>query len=172
MAVRHSVHYGGTRTLLCPEGDGTRADEVQGNDFAAFAAEVCIQLHASGRLFAFESSAPSGRYPKIWDLPCMQRLREQTGARLVPLHMCAWHLQPWDCAPGSFTRKSPGGWFPPTCFPGFICFFRVTALGSAPTISMRSWEVPVIFLGCRPLGGAAVDIPFVRCLGSCCSGRF
>ena len=100
---------GGTRTTLCPEGDGTRADEVQGNDFAAFAAEACMNLHASGRLFAFESSAPSGRYPKIWDLPCMQKLREQTGARLVPLHMRAWHLQSWDCAPGVFHKK-PTWW--------------------------------------------------------------
>ena len=97
---------GRTRTTLRPKGDGTRADEVQGNDFAAFAAEACMNLHASGRLFAFESSAPSGRYPKIWDLPCMQKLREQTGARLVPLHMCAWHLQSWDCAPGVFHKKA------------------------------------------------------------------
>ena len=46
---------GGTRTVTCPEGDGTRADEVQG-----IAAEACLNLHPSGRLFAFESSAPSG----------------------------------------------------------------------------------------------------------------
>ena len=48
---------GGTRAVTRPEEDGTRADEVQGNEFAAFAAEACLNLHASGRLFAFESSA-------------------------------------------------------------------------------------------------------------------
>ena len=36
---------GGTRTALRPEGDGTRADEVQGNDFAEFASELCLELH-------------------------------------------------------------------------------------------------------------------------------
>ena len=55
---------GGTRTALRPEGDGTRADEVQGNDFAEFASELCLELHKAGRVFGFESSAPSGGYPK------------------------------------------------------------------------------------------------------------
>ena len=55
---------------------------------------------------------------------------------------------PSICAPGtcnlgialraSFIRKPLGGWFQPSCFPGFICFFPVTVLRSAPTISMRT----------------------------------
>ena len=80
---------GGTRTSLRPEGDGSRADKVQGNEFAEFASELCLELHRSGRLFGFESSAFTGQYPKIWDLPCVRRLR---GARIVPMHMCAWFL--------------------------------------------------------------------------------
>ena len=53
----------GTRTVTRPEQDGTRA--VQGNEFAEFAAEACLNFHASGRLFAFESSAPSGAPPNL-----------------------------------------------------------------------------------------------------------
>ena len=120
---------GGTRTALRTEGDGTRADEVQGNDFAEFASELCLELHRAGRVFGFESSAPSGGYPKIWDLPCMKRLREQTGARIVPMHMCAWFLQPSSCRP-----MFPWG-VPATC------------LGSQPP----GWLSSIRYL-CAPLG--------------------
>ena len=57
----------------------------------------------------------SGGYPKIWDLPCMQRLRQQTGARTVPLHMCAWHLQAWELRQVCFIRRQLGGWYRPSC---------------------------------------------------------
>ena len=89
--------------------DGSHADELQGNEFAAFASEVCVALHEHDRAFLFESSARSGRYPKIWDLPRMRKLRAVTGARLVPLHMCAWHLQSVDCLPG-YLHKTPTWW--------------------------------------------------------------
>ena len=88
---------GGTRTSLRPEGDGSRADEVQGNEFAKFASELCLELR---------SSALMGQYPKIWDLPCVRRLREQTGARIVPMHMCVWFLQPHTCQPHQFHKKA------------------------------------------------------------------
>ena len=105
------------------EDDDSRADECQGNEFAEFASDACITLHEHGRFFLFESSAPSGRYPKIWDLPCTRKLREVTGARLVPLHMCAWHLQPVDCMPGFLIGCRLSS------FRGFICSSLGTAWG-------------------------------------------
>jgi hypothetical protein len=71
-----------------PAGDGSRPDELQGNQFASFAADLCQRLFDSGREFCFENSASSGRYPKIWDLPCIRKLRKRTGAMLIPTH-CA-----------------------------------------------------------------------------------
>ena len=137
---------GGTRAVTCPEGDGIRADEVQGNEFAAFAAEACLNLHASGRLFAFESSAPSGRYPKIWDLPCMRRLREQTGARLVPLHMCAWFLQPWTCEPGVFHKKPTWWLVSAELFPWVHLFISRHSRGRHRPAARPTWR-PQPFAG-------------------------
>ena len=74
----------------------------------------CARL---GAVFGFESSAPSGGYPKIWDLPCMKRLREQTGARIVPMHMCAWFLQPSSCRPGEYHKKATWWMVSPELFP-------------------------------------------------------
>ena len=143
---------GGTRTALRPEGDGTRADEVQGNDFAEFASELCLELHRAGRVFGFESSAPSGGYPKIWDLPCMKRLREQTGARIVPMHMCAWFLQPSSCQPGEYHKKATWWTVSPELFFEFICFFLGDVQGSHLAMSMSLWVVLATCLGSRPRG--------------------
>ena len=57
----HQLKNGGSRTWQRPQGDGTRPSEVQGNEDAEFAAELCTVLADNGRLFALESSAPSGR---------------------------------------------------------------------------------------------------------------
>ena len=95
----------GTRSFSSPEGDGTRAEELLGNQFADLCAELCESLYTCGREFAFESSAPSGRYPKIWDLPSMRRMRQSTGARVVPMDMCAWYLGVEEGTPGHFHQK-------------------------------------------------------------------
>ena len=124
---------GGTRTALHPEGAGTRADEMQGNDFAEFASELCLELHRAGRVFGFESSAPSGNYPKIWDLPCMKRLREETGARIVPMHMCAWFLQPSSCQPGEFHKKATWWTVSPELFPWVHLFLSRRCPGVSPS---------------------------------------
>ena len=124
---------GGTRTALRPEGDGTRADEVQGNDFAEFASELCLELHKAGRVFGFESSAPSGGHPKIWDLPCMKRLRERTGARIVPMHMCAWFLQPSSCRPGEYHKKATWWMVSPELFPWVHLFLSRRCAGVSPS---------------------------------------
>ena len=79
----------GTRSFSSPEGDGTRAEELLGNQFADLCAELCESLYTCGREFAFESSAPSGRYPKIWDLPSMRRMRQEYWGSGGPYgHVC------------------------------------------------------------------------------------
>lgn len=66
------ITNGGTRTWEQPQGDGARP--VQGNADAEFAADLCTILHENGRTWGIESSAPTGRYPKLWDLPCVRKL--------------------------------------------------------------------------------------------------
>ena len=84
---------GGTHTFKCPEGDQSIACEVEGNKHAKFTAECCMALYDAGREFLVKSSAPDGRYPKLWDLAAIVELRKRTGARVVPMHMCEWGLQ-------------------------------------------------------------------------------
>ena len=86
----------GTRTCVTPQGDGSKPAEMLGNLFADFTAKACQILYANGKEFCFESSAPSGRYPKIWDLPNVAKMRRATGAVVVPMAMCAWGLAPPD----------------------------------------------------------------------------
>ena len=87
----YQQNNGGTRTWGKPEGDGTRDHEVQGNADAAFAAQLCQVLAENGRLFALESSAPSGTYPKLWDLTCP--VSGSCDRRLVP-KSCLWLTLP------------------------------------------------------------------------------
>ena len=99
------VLKGGTRTWEKVEGDGSRPLEVEDNAGVAFLADLCHVLEANGRLFCIEGDSPTGRYPKLWDLPCMQQLRSQTGARIIPFttgaspHRSWWlvsqELYPW-----------------------------------------------------------------------------
>ena len=56
----------------------------------------------------WQSSAPDGRYPKIWDLPCVQQMRKSTGAQVVPMCMCEWGLGPIDNAA---TRYKKATWW-------------------------------------------------------------
>ena len=47
-----------------------------------------------------ENTAPTGRYPKLWDLARVQAMRRRTGAMIVPLDMCEWGLDsPWEWGP-------------------------------------------------------------------------
>ena len=77
--------HGGTHTFATPTDYGSRPDEQLGNEFADLSASVCELLFDHGREFAFESSAPSRRYPKIWDTPTALAKED---ARIV----CAWYL--------------------------------------------------------------------------------
>ncbi|CAL1131402.1 unnamed protein product [Cladocopium goreaui] len=129
----HQLKNGGSRTWQRPQGDGTRPSEVQGNEDAEFAAELCTVLADNGRVFALESSAPSGRYPKIWDLPCMQRLRRRTGAKIVSMAMCAWGLGPPETEEGLFHRKHSWWLVSPELYPWALLFLGRQCPGVGPT---------------------------------------
>ena len=56
---------------------------------------------------------PSGRYPKIWDQPAVQRLQQSTGALIVPTHLREWGSAPTDkpemrYKKGQWNLVSPG----------------------------------------------------------------
>ena len=119
----------GTRSFSSPEGDGTRAEELLGNQFADLCAELRESLYTCGREFAFESSALSGRYPKIWDLPSMRRMRHSTGARVVPMDMCAWYLGVEEGTPGHFHRKRTWWLVSPGLYPWARLFLSRTWFG-------------------------------------------
>ena len=85
---------GGSRTSAAPEGTGESEVEKTGNALAALTCRCCATLHQNGREFLFEASAPDGRYPKSWDLPCVQKMRKTTGARIVPMCMYEWGAGP------------------------------------------------------------------------------
>ena len=91
-------------------------------------------------------------------LVCMRRLREQTRARLVPLHMCAWYLQPWTCEPGVFHKKPTWRLVSAEFFPWVHLFVSAIVPGSAPTTSTPSLaeaQAP----GCPPVDFG--DPPFL-----------
>ena len=107
----------GTRTFSHPLGQNPTTAEATGNELAAFTAKCCETLDLHGKQFLFESSAPDGRYPKIWDHPAVARMRAKTGAKIVAMSMCEWGLRPLD-QPDKRHRKETFGWCPPNCTPG------------------------------------------------------
>ena len=148
---------------------GSQASELLGNQFAEFSAEVCLTAWKAGREFGFESSAKSGRYPKIWDLPCMQRLRAATGARIVPMHMACNRR---NASLVNITTRSLGGL---SYFPEFV--------GAVPVPPVpRSRSNPPASRGDRPFSGrlfgaacscgAAVHRGFVCGVGPCGPSAF
>jgi len=87
-----SLINGGTRTGAQPEGDGSLQRGIEGNIHSELSCELCEVLAEAGKEFLIESTAPSGKYPKAWDLKCYRRLRQLAGARFVPMAMCEWDL--------------------------------------------------------------------------------
>lgn len=63
----------GTRTSDRPLGDGSRADEIEGNLLAQRVAELCENLLEVGCDFSIENPAGS----LAWKLPCMESLRSR-----------------------------------------------------------------------------------------------
>ena len=148
----HQLKNGGTRTWEHPEGEGIIPNEIQGNEDAAFAAELATILSENGRLFAIESSAPSGRYPKLWDLPCMKKLRQQTGARIVPMAMCAWGLGPPAGSDAEYHRKKSWWLVSPELYPWALLFLA----RACPGVSAKHTHAPL--KGSSPIPG----VPLTR----------
>ena len=72
--------------------------EQDGNALSEFAAQLfCIALD-NGAFPVCESSAPSGRYPKQWDLPCSKTVLSRPDAEWADFPMCAFGLGPPDAA--------------------------------------------------------------------------
>ena len=93
------LQNGGSRTFDCPEGTGEgplAATEATGNVLSNFAADYFETLLDAGGFPLVESSAPSGRYPKQWNLPKWQKILARDDVDQVEFPMCAFRLGPPD----------------------------------------------------------------------------
>ena len=79
-----------------PEGDGSRKEELDANTFTDFLAETATMLEDHGKAFIFENPAATGRCPKVWDMPSIQKMMDKTGAIILPVDMCEYGLGPPD----------------------------------------------------------------------------
>ncbi|CAK9068985.1 unnamed protein product, partial [Durusdinium trenchii] len=109
-----NILNGGTRSFSSPEGGPhPTASEQEGNYFCDLTCRMRESLYHHDKEFILESSMPSGRYPKIWDQPAIQRLQQSTGALIVPTHLCEWGSAPTDrpemrYKKGQWNLVSPG----------------------------------------------------------------
>ena len=93
------LQNGGSRTFSNPLGGGRgpiSEKETTGNRLAEFAAKLFETALEHGGFPIAESSGTSGRYPKMWDLPCWQRLLARPDVETVEFPMCAFGLGPPD----------------------------------------------------------------------------
>ena len=140
-----ALQNGGTRTFDKPEGLPT-PKEHQGNVLSAFGAQAFEAAMQRGHFPIAESSGPSGRYPKQWNLPCWRRILQLPNVTFLEIDMCAFGLGPPD-QPGCFYRHRTGLAFPhhPP--------LRQALLRLCPGISATHTHVPL--KGSRP--GATVS---------------
>ena len=115
--------------------------EVEGNVFADFAAELFVKALDNGAFPLAESSGPSGRYPKMWDLPSWQAILKRPDVASAVFPMCAFGLGPPD-EPSAFYRHYTRVVFP-SHGPLAHLLHRV-----CPGISSNHRHVPL--KGCRP----------------------
>ena len=108
------LQNGGSRTFANPLGGGRgpiSEKEAVGNRLAEFAAKLFEAALDGGGFPVAESSGTSGRYPKMWDLPCWQRLLARPDVETVEFPMCAFGLGPPD-RPTEFYRHATRVAFP------------------------------------------------------------
>ena len=94
-----NLQNGGSRSFKCPEGGDGRpltAREEMGNTLSRFGALYFETLLDHGGFPIAESSGPSGRYPKQWDLPEWRRLLPRDDVCVVDFPMCAFGLRAID----------------------------------------------------------------------------
>ena len=87
----------GTRSFQYPQGGANNMPlkdvERDGNYLAEIGAQIFEAVLDTGRLAFAESTARSGRYPKMWDLPCWKRILAREDVQFV-FPMCAFGLGP------------------------------------------------------------------------------
>ena len=95
-----SLQNGGTRSFASPLGgaNGQPLKEVEmvGNTLGNVAAELFLSALETGAFPVAESTAKSGRYPKMWDLPSWQAILARPDVQFVEFPMCAFGLGPGD----------------------------------------------------------------------------
>ena len=93
-----SLENGGTRTFEVPEGGagGLPLKDVEqlGNNLSKAAAEGFLAGLETGAFPVAESTARSGRYPKMWDLPWWREILARPDVDFVEFPMCAFGLGP------------------------------------------------------------------------------
>ena len=93
-----SLENGGTRTFECPEGgaNGAPLKDVEhlGNSLSKAAADGFLAALEGNAFPIAESTARSGRYPKMWDLPWWRAILARPDVDFVEFPMCAFGLGP------------------------------------------------------------------------------
>ena len=85
----------GTRTFQNPMG-APNAKEEMGNTLAIFEAKLFEKALDRGHFPIAESSGRSGRYPKMWHLPCWQKILQRPDVDFLEVDMCAYGLAPLE----------------------------------------------------------------------------
>ena len=83
--------------------------ERQGNELGNFCAQALELALRHDKFLFVKNPAPSGRYPKIWDLPRWKALLKNPRVQKIPWACCAWNLHPSDGEPGDFYQKRSWG---------------------------------------------------------------
>ena len=94
------LENGGTRSFQYPAGGVTKQPplqvEVTGNLLSKVTAEIFLAVLRNGGFPLVESTARSGRYPKMWDLPWWKEILARPDVQFVEFPMCAFGLGPAD----------------------------------------------------------------------------
>eukprot|EP00435_Cladocopium_sp_Y103_P035203 s583_g9.t1 len=102
----------GTRTFENPMGTPNEK-EALGNQLAIFEATAFERALDRGHFPIAESSGRSGRYPKMWHLPCWQKILQRPDVDFLEIDMCAYGLAPLDASgPHAFYKHRTGLAFP------------------------------------------------------------
>ena len=93
----------GTRTAICPEGDGTLEREIRGNKIAERTIILCIILHEHNNFFTIENPRTS----HVWNLKILKDLVSKTKCQRVDFDQCEYGLKiPDDEGVLGLARKS------------------------------------------------------------------
>ena len=89
-----NLQNNGTRTFQNPQGKPNAKEEL-GNTLSEFEAAIFEKALDRGHFPIAESSGRSGRYPKMWHLPCWQKLLQRPDVDFLEIDMCAYGWPLW-----------------------------------------------------------------------------